>query len=250
MIKKVLAIHCHPDDIEFMMSGTLFLLKENGFELNYMNVANGCYGSAQYSKDEAIKIRCDEAKLAADYLGANYHHSLVDDLSVFYSQELIRRALAVIRQVSPDILLLPSPEDYMEDHMNTCRIAVTAAFCRGMPNYESIPKVPSVNNEMVLYHAMPYGLVDGLGHKIEPNFYIGIEDVMHKKAEMLKCHQSQKVWLDHSQGMNSYIETMNSMCETMGDDSGKFSYAEGWRRHSHLGFSSEVLTPLEDIFSS
>ncbi len=247
MGKIVLAVHCHPDDIEFMMAGTLFRLKEAGCELHYMNLANGCYGSAEYSKEETIRIRREEAVQAALYLGAGFHDSIVDDLNVFYTPELIRKAMAVIREVQPDILLLPSPEEYMEDHMNTSRIGVTAAFCRGMPNYPSIPERPAVTNEMVIYHSMPYGLTDGFKKKIEPDFYVDIEDFIGKKREMLGFHRSQKEWLDKSQGMNSYLNTMEEMCGVMGKNSGKYRYAEGWIRHSHIGFSSQEITPLEEI---
>ena len=44
----VLAVGCHPDDIEFMMGGTLFLLKEAGCDCHYMNVAHGNCGTSQY----------------------------------------------------------------------------------------------------------------------------------------------------------------------------------------------------------
>ena len=244
---RVLAIHCHPDDIEFMMAGTLFLLKEAGCEIHYVNLANGCCGSAEYSKEETIRIRREEATQAASYLEAEFHDSIVDDLNVFYTPELIRKTMAVIREVAPDILLLPSPEDYMEDHMNTSRVVVTAAFCRGMPNYPSIPERSAINNEVALYHAMPYGLTDGFRKKIEPDFYINTDSTIDNKTKMLGCHRSQKEWLDKSQGMDSYLQTMKDMCAAMGKDSKEFQYAEGWRRHSHHGFASKEIMPLEEI---
>ena len=37
------ALAAHPDDIEFMMAGTLVLLGDAGYEIHYMNVANGSY---------------------------------------------------------------------------------------------------------------------------------------------------------------------------------------------------------------
>ncbi|MCK5674428.1 MAG: PIG-L family deacetylase [Spirochaetales bacterium] len=245
--KRVLAIHCHPDDIEFMMAGTLFLLKEEGCELHYMNLANGCYGSAEYTREEAILVRKKEAENASAFLGAVFHDSIVDDLNVFYNQDLIKKTIALIRKVKPDILLLPSPEEYMEDHMNTCRIGITAAFCRGMPNYISIPQIPAISTEIAVYHSMPYGLTDGLRQKIVPDFYVDIESVVEKKIEMLEFHKSQKEWLDKSQGIDSYLTTMQNMSAEMGKNSGKYSYAEGWRRHSHLGFSSNEIMPLEEI---
>ena len=49
-----------------------------------------------------------------------------------------------MREVAPEILLVHAPSDYMEDHMNACRLAVTAAFARGMPNYPTSPPRPPV----------------------------------------------------------------------------------------------------------
>jgi LmbE family N-acetylglucosaminyl deacetylase len=43
---KVLAAAAHPDDIEFMMAGTLLRLKDAGCEIHLWNLANGCCGSA------------------------------------------------------------------------------------------------------------------------------------------------------------------------------------------------------------
>ncbi len=247
MGKRVFALGCHPDDIELMMGGTLFLLKEAGCELHYMNLANGSCGTSEYSREEIVAIRRQEAIRAAEFLGASYHGSLVNDLEVFYIQSVISKVAARIRQIKPDVMLLPSPEDYMEDHMNTCRIGVTAAFSRGIPNYVSDPPVPPIFQDITLYHAMPYGLVDGLRRKIVPDLYIDVTTVINRKQEMLACHVSQKKWLDESQGLDSYLITMREMTEQMGDMSGKFEYAEGWRRHSHLGFSVREIDPLGKI---
>ncbi len=64
---------------------------------------------------------------------------------------------------------------------------------------------------------------------------------------MLEFHRSQKEWLDKSQGIDSYINVMAKMSGTMGKDSGRYGYAEGWIRHSHIGFSAQEITSLEDM---
>ncbi len=246
---RVFALGCHPDDIEFMMGGTLCLLKEAGCELHYMNLANGSCGTTEYSVEKIVGIRRAESQQAAAYVGAVYHESLVNDLEVFYTQNLIRRVTAVVRKIQPDIMLLPSPEDYMEDHMNTARIGVTAAFCRGMPNYRSEPPEPSIQQEVVLYHALPYGLTDGLRRRIEPDFYINIASVIDQKEAMLACHESQKNWLDQSQGLDAYLITMREMSAEVGTMSGHYRFAEGWRRHSHLGYCGQNADPLQEYLS-
>lgn len=249
MSTKVFALGCHPDDVEFMMGGTLSLLKKAGCELHYMTLANGSCGTTDYSIEDIVRIRRKEAQNAAIYAGATYHESLVNDLEVFYTQELIHRMTAVIRRIAPDIMLVPSPEDYMEDHMNTARIAVTAAFCRGMPNYHSEPPEPPIQQDVVLYHALPYGLTDGLRRRIIPDFYIDITSVIDQKEQMLACHESQKTWLDESQGLDAYLITMREMSAEVGTMSGKFHFAEGWRRHSHLGYSGKDNNPLQEILA-
>ncbi len=247
MSTTVLAVHCHPDDIEFTTAGTLFRLKEKGCALHYMTVANGCVGSMETGIEETARIRREEARAAAAFLGATYHESIANDLEVFYTDLLIRRLLAVVREVAPDIMLVPSPEDYMEDHMNTSRLAVTAAFCRGMPSYPSIPQLPPVQEDVVLYHAMPHGLRDGLRRPIVPEMYVDIGPVIEQKAAMLALHRSQKAWLDRTQGMDSYLTTMREMSAEVGRMSGLFTYAEGWRRHNHLGLSARETDPLREL---
>jgi len=59
-------------------------------------------------------------------------------------------------------------------------------------------------------------------------------------------HQSQKEWLDVSQGLDSYLNSMQEMSEEVGKLSKCFKYAEGWRRHNHLGFSDKDHSPLAE----
>jgi LmbE family N-acetylglucosaminyl deacetylase len=249
MKTRVFALGCHPDDIEFMMGGTLLLLKDMGCDLHYMTLANGSCGTTELSIEEIVRIRRAESQRASKLLGAAYHESLVNDIEVLYTQDLLRRVTAIIRRIKPDIMLIPSPEDYMEDHMNTSRIAVSAAFCRGIPNYFSIPPEPPTQQDVTLYHALPYGLTDGLRRQITPDFYVDITSVIDHKEKMLACHESQKKWLDVSQGLDSYLITMREMSGEVGRMSGTSNYAEGWRRHSHLGYSSREIDPLREILS-
>jgi hypothetical protein len=67
---------------------------------------------------------------------------------------------------------------------------------------------------------------------------------MGEKRRMLACHQSQKTWLDESQGMDSYLNAMAGTCREVGSLSGRFLFAEGWRRRLHLGFCAEDADPL------
>lgn len=199
------------------------------------------------SAAQTRKARREESRAAARVLGAQHHPSIADDLEILYELPLLRRLAATIREVAPEILLVPSPQDYMEDHVNTCRLAVTAAFARGMPNFKTIPPRQPVEQEVTLYHAMPHGLCDGLRQPIVPELFVNTTRVHERKRQALAAHRSQKEWLDFSQGMDSYLKAMDEMSLALGRQSKRFKHAEGWRRHSHLGFSSEDRDALAEV---
>lgn len=243
----VLAAAAHPDDIEFMMAGTLLLLKKAGAEIHIWNIANGSCGTAIHTKDEIIRLRWAEAQASAREGGAQIHPPITDDLDVFYEPTIVAKAAAVVRQIKPQIMLIPSLQDYMEDHMNSGRILVTAAFVRAMRNFATIPDVPTWEGETVLYHALPNGLRDYMRHLVRAEMYVNVGPVLAQKRSMLAQHRTQKEWLDVSQGLDAYLITMENMCRQMGKMSGRFEYAEGWRRHNPLGFGQPSHDPLQEL---
>lgn len=239
-----MALAAHPDDIEFMMAGTLLRLKDLGMTIHMWNLADGCCGSATVDRDPTARIRWQEAVNSAKIAGATMHPPLTQDLIITYDLTLLAQIAAVIRQVQPNILLIPSLQEYMEDHSYTARLAVTAAFARGMRNFITTPSIPPWDGECAVYHALPYGLHDGMRKRIWPELFVDVAPVHTCKTAMLEQHTSQKDWLDVSQGMGSYVAQMHSMDCEVGAMSGVFSLAEGWRRHSHLGFTAQDTDPL------
>lgn len=245
-----MAVGAHPDDIEFMMGGTLVLLKQAGFQTHCLNLASGSCGSAVHDVPELREIRRSEGEAAAKMMRADFHESLVDDLDVYYERATLQRLAGVIREVRPRILLVPSPQDYMEDHTNTCRLAVTAAFVRNMKNFHTNPSQVPVGDDVTIYHAMPHGLRDPLRRRIVPGLFVDTTDAHKTKRDALAEHRSQDGWLDASQKMSAYVSTMERFSLEVGRMSGKFLHAEGWRRHLHYGFCAEEDDPLRDALGS
>jgi LmbE family N-acetylglucosaminyl deacetylase len=242
-----LAIAAHPDDIEFMMAGTLLLLKAAGWETHYINVSTGNMGSTVMSAAQTARARRKEAQAAAKVLGAKWHAPFCDDMSIFYTEENIRRLCAVVRAARPSVVLTHPLADYMEDHMIVARLAVTATFARGIPNYRSLPQRTPSFTPCVIYHAMPIGLCSPMRDPVEPECYVDTTSAHTTKRAALACHQSQKEWLDKSQGQESYLQTMNDFSLALGQRSKKFQHAEGWTRHLHFGFGAEEDDPLRDV---
>ena len=243
---SALALFAHPDDIEFVAAGTLLLLRERGWDIHYMNMCTGNGGSVQMDGPTTALKRLEEGKAAARILGAQFYPPICDDLELTYEVKYLRQVAAVVRQAQPSIVLTHSPSDYMEDHMAACRLAVTAAFAHCIPNFQTVPPTDAYLHDVTLYHAMPHGLCDPLRQKLMAGAYVDTSSVHGHKREALAAHESQKHWLDVSQGMDSYLLSMDEASRAVGRLSGVFEFAEGWRRHLHLGFSARDIDPLKD----
>jgi LmbE family N-acetylglucosaminyl deacetylase len=230
-----LAIAAHPDDIEFVMAGTLILLREAGWEIHCLNLASGNLGSLTQSPAQTARGRRREAQAAARLLDAAWHPPICHDMEIFYDNPTLRRLAAIIREVQPEVVLT---------HMNTARLAVSAAFVRELPGYRTIPVRKPAPGPVTVYHASPHGLRDGLRRRLVPGAFVDTTTVHEQKRAALACHASQGQFLDATQGMDSYLRTMDEFSRAIGRLSGRFRYAEGWRRHLHFGFCDEDADPL------
>ena len=228
------------------MAGTLVLLRQAGYAIHYFNLLTGHCGSVTDSAARTRARRRREARRAAVILGAVWHPPIADDLEIVYSAANLRRVAAVIRQVHASIVLTHAVQDYMEDHMIAGRLAVTGAFAHGMRNFRTTPARPPYADDVTVYHAMPHGLQDGLRRRVTAGAFVNTAAVQPTKHAALAAHRSQQDWLHASQGMNSYLQAMTDMSTAVGRLSGRFTHAEGWRRHLHLGFSATEIDPLRE----
>jgi len=62
--RVAIAIAAHPDDIEFMMAGTLMLLRQAGWETHTLNISSGNCGSVSMGAEKIEAKRL--AKLEPD----------------------------------------------------------------------------------------------------------------------------------------------------------------------------------------
>src|SRR5271154_2197279 len=79
---RILAIHAHPDDVEFQCAGTLALLAQRGCPIVIATMTPGDCGSAEHSAEEIARIRRDEAARSARIIGAEYVCLEFRDLSI------------------------------------------------------------------------------------------------------------------------------------------------------------------------
>lgn len=219
---NVLAIGCHPDDLEIACSGTLARMAKEGHNVYMVHVANGDMGHAIIMPPELRDMREQEAIKAGLMVGAKkvYNIDIGDCVLGRDFQEGLRRLVGVIREVQPDFIITHNPEDYMQDHVEVSKMAFEASFTASVPHM--FPEFPNAAAVVPIYY------MDTLaGHGFEPELYVDITDEIDLKLEALKCHESQIKWmLEHDK--IDFVEWVQSISRFRGLQSG-VQYAEGFR---------------------
>jgi LmbE family N-acetylglucosaminyl deacetylase len=229
---RILAIHAHPDDVEFQCAGTLALLAAAGHHITIATMTPGDCGSREFGPEEIAAMRRKEAQRSAAMLGATYACLEFRDLSIVIDNDSKRRVTEFVRRVRPDILFTAPPVDYMDDHEATSRLVRDAAFNASCPNYATRQWEPAAPTEKIpyLYYVDPVEGADLWGSPIVPQFYVDISSVFAKKREMLAAHESQRNWLRAQHGVDEYLDNQERWSARRGGEAG-VKYAEAYRQH-------------------
>ena len=237
---RILAVGAHPDDVEFLMAGTLTLLYQQGFSIYIATVATGDMGSMELRSQQISSKRYKEAINAAKILDASYQSLGESDLSIVFDNPTRFKATELIRKVAPYIVFTLSPQDYMKDHELTADLMWDACFNASVSNYYTHQTNPALPTTSIpyLFYTDPIDGIDRFGQRIQPDFYVDISSVMDTKEEMLSQHESQRSWLQAQHGMDQYILSMKEWSATRGEEI-EVEYAEGFRQHKGHPFPDD-----------
>jgi LmbE family N-acetylglucosaminyl deacetylase len=228
----VLALGCHPDDLEFMCAGTLFHLAERGHKIHVGTLCVGDLGAVNKARIEITRIRLGECRKAAEILGAQFHCAMLGDVMLEDSNEHRAKAATIVRRANPDVVMTMPPNDYMVDHEITSRLVRNACFLAPIPNYaysEAVTEKP-IKHVPALYYTDAVDSKDIFGNRIQPHFYVDITANVDKKARMLSCHESQREWLQRQHGVHEYLNAMRQHAAARGKEVG-VQYAEAFLQH-------------------
>ena len=236
--KRILAVGAHPDDVEFMCAGTLYLLRQLGCEVHVAVLTRGDCGSVNLPPEEISRIRDGEAQAACKVLGATYHQLGFMDLSIFNDDAANRRVAAIFREVNPSLVVTHPLQDYMIDHEVTSQLARNACFSAPISNYDlsAYTKAPLCSAIPALYYTQPMEGVDLFGKPVIPQFYVDVSGCLDLKVRMLSCHASQRDWLRAHHGMDEYTESLRRWNAQLGQRVSEIAgrpvhYAEAFRQH-------------------
>ena len=160
---RILALGCHPDDIEFGCGGTLIKYARAGHEVCLMVMTEGRAGGDS-------EVRRAEQETSADILGCQrLFWGGYRDTELPLDRKLIRKVEEIIHEVDPDFIFVHYCDDTHQDHRNLANSTVTATrYTRNVLFYEG----PTTNN-------------------FTPTVFVDITQEENDKIAALEAHASQ-----------------------------------------------------------
>ena len=218
---NILAVGCHPDDLEIGCGGTIAKYAKTGHKVFMCVITNGNVGHKVIQPEKLAIIRRNEAEKAAKVLGAEFLSLNVDDLKVNSGDdEIVDKMIDVVRYTKPDLIITHNVDDYMRDHIEASNLVFNASFSATITHRKT--------KYEVFDSIVPIMYMDKLaGMNFIPTEYVDISDTIEQKLEALSCHESQIVWLKEHDKID-FIDFVRTCSKYRGIQCG-VAYAEGFR---------------------
>jgi LmbE family N-acetylglucosaminyl deacetylase len=197
-VRRVLVVTAHPDDVDFGAAGTIATLTDAGVEVTYAIITSGDAGEAfpETPRSEVGALREAEQTAAAKCVGvSDVRYLRYADGTLTPTIQLRKDISRVIRQVRPDLMIIPSPERNMEriyashpDHL----AAGEAAFSAIYPDARN----PWAHRDLATEEGLEAWTVRetwvmASGSTKDSVHAVDITDVFDRKLAALQAHASQ-----------------------------------------------------------
>jgi LmbE family N-acetylglucosaminyl deacetylase len=197
--ESAMAIHAHPDDIEFTCAGTLARWAKLGSHIVYVLCTSGDVGIDEpgMTREKATLIREAESREAARIAGVNDVVFLREPDGLLQpTLDLRKKLVREIRRYQPEVIMCGDPtivwsgSDYINhpDHRAAAMAALDATFpAAGQPNlFEELEQEGLKASKVRKVYAHVWEKAD---------VYVNIEETIDIKVAALRAHKSQlKDW--------------------------------------------------------
>lgn len=186
---RVMAIFAHPDDAEFLCSGTIARFVQSGYRAQYVLATSGDKGSDDRNArpEQLAATREAEQLAAARILGVEEVTFLRHpDGDVEVSIPFRRELSLVIRQGKPDVVITFDPWQRYQIHPDHRAVGETA-----------LDAVAAARDHMYYPEQLTGGLTEHRVHNVyffatdDPNYYVDITSTIDTKIAALLAHSSQ-----------------------------------------------------------
>jgi len=140
---SLLVVGPHPDDCSIKAGGIAAKYVEAGHDVTFLSVTDGSAGHHEMDRAELAARRKQETEAVAETLGVDYDVFDIADGRLEPTLENRQRLIRYIREVNPDLVLGPRPNDYHPDHRYTAQLLQDAAYMLIVPNV--CPDTPALD---------------------------------------------------------------------------------------------------------
>lgn len=182
--KKVLVIAPHPDDETLGCGGTLLLLKEKGYSINWL-IATSISEELGFSKKDVLKKSNEIEKVRKRF---GFDNTFVLDIpSTKIDQipmgELVNKVATVFKKICPNILFIPFKNDVHSDHKLVSEVSISCTKWFRYPYIEQVLYYETISET-------DYN-IDSSTKKFNPNVYINIDKYLDEKVEIMKIFSTE-----------------------------------------------------------
>lgn len=173
----ILAIAAHPDDVEITCAGFMIKMAEVGRQTAVLDLTAGEMGTLGDDRDRAA-----EAAAAAKIMGLAERRNLgLPDSAVEYNHANKLKIATVIRELRPELVLLPHWEQRHPDHLACSRLGYDACFLAGLKKLD-------IDGEPFRPRKVAYV---SYFRNTDYSFLTDITEQFERKCEAVAAYQSQ-----------------------------------------------------------
>ncbi|ELZ26909.1 LmbE family protein [Halosimplex carlsbadense 2-9-1] len=194
---SLLVVGAHPDDCAIKAGGIAATYVEADRDVTFLSVTDGSAGHHEDDRETVAARRKRETEAVAETLGIDYEVFDVPDGELEPALEHRNRLTRFVREVDPDLVLGPRPNDYHPDHRYAAELLRDTAYMLIVPNV--CPDTPPMDDNPVFGY-----VADGFRKPapFEPDVVLDVSDVADRKLDALDCHESQMYeWLPYTFGV-------------------------------------------------
>ncbi len=200
---SLLVFGAHPDDCEDSAGGLGALWAGRGGRVCFVSLTNGDAGHHELGGAALARRRREEAAAAAAVIGAESRVLDNHDGELLPTLDRRREVIALIREIAPDVVLLPRPYDYHPDHRAAALLVQDAAYMVTVPNV--VAHAPHLAKDPVILYV---GDEFRRPYPFAPDVVIDLDAAVGAKLEMLDRHRSQVYeWLPYNMGTLADVPT-------------------------------------------
>ena len=179
---KILVVSPHPDDETLAAGGTILRYKKEGKKVYWLNITNVKeeYG---YSKERVISRNKEIDRVNKLYNFDGFYNLGLEPagLDKYSKGELIGKISEVVKEVKPNVVILPYKYDVHSDHelVYDCVYSCTKSF-----RHPFVKKVLA----MEIISETDFASYE---HGFIPNYFVDISAHLDKKIEVLQIYESE-----------------------------------------------------------